>query len=316
MTGAQRLDRLGRRIMRGRHPGVADTDDPQVLLSARQQHLLAERQRKVEEMQVLARHLGLTEAGALPEDEKAENESKAVTQARFDALRAFPPIPEHALRELERIIGAYGLPLQALSSDKAAFVFRRVLSDYHHIRAIARDYQRAGLFTIEELRELLRVLGVGPWQLAQVIDPNKAHTINAAILRWLGGLHAPTGRNGLGPAYKINRLIEQHVRRKGKEGRVRPGWERSGATGRRLREQRLGEELTIPLASSAQKTERPEKRGGGGCARRCVSGATTPRNATSATSGRPSRPSTGPTTRCARATWTGPPPRSPRAPRP
>jgi hypothetical protein len=253
-------DRLGRRIMRGRHPGLDDTDDPQTLLSVRQRALLAQRAERAAEMHALASHLGLTASGTLPEDEQAENESREARERRFAALRDYPPIPEHALRELERIIGAYGMPLEALSSEKAGFVFRRVLSDYHHIRAIARDYRRMGLFTADELRELLRVLGLGPWQLAQVIDPHHAHTINAAILRWLGGLHAPTGRGGSGPAFKINRLIEQHVR--GPSKRVTPPDAPSGAAKRKHQARMQAEGLRIPLATSAQGAKSTERKEG------------------------------------------------------
>jgi hypothetical protein len=248
-------DKLGRPIGRAKHfdPFDRDGEAPEIPVNPNERKLLEQRAADREWLRQVAAHFQMVE-GARPDSERKERLSRHRREAQWAALRDFPPIPEHSLRELERLIGTYGLPLMELSSTTAAFVVRRVMSDYHRIRQLRRDYTTKALFTPEEMLALLRVLQLRPWQLADMIDPDNQHTVNAAIHRWLSGLHAPTGKSGGGHAFTVARLIEQHVRRpsRGRATPAEPASAPSGAAKRRRKERELAEGLVIPLATSAR----------------------------------------------------------------
>jgi hypothetical protein len=245
-------DKLGRPIGRARHfdPLSEGEGEGEVPVSPEVRRRIEKRAAVAQEIDQIARHLQLP-GGRMPEDERGERLSRHEREAVWRKLRDFPPIPEPYLHELERLIGMYGMPLMELSSDTAAFVVRRVVSDYHRVRVLRRDYTAKALFTPDELLALLRTLRLRPWQLAEIVDPDRQHTVNAAVHRWLAGLHAPTGKVGSGYAFTVNRLIEQHVRRPSK-GRPVPSGS-SGSAKRRRKERALVEGLFIPLASSARQ---------------------------------------------------------------
>lgn len=246
-------DRTGRRLTRADYFDPLSEDGSEVPLRPSAMALIEAHRAKVDQARRMSEHFQM-EDGHLPAGEQSVSRSAQSREAAYQALRDFPPIPPHVLRDLERILGTYGLPLMELSSDNAAFVVRRVMSDYHRVRMLHRDYTKGALFTPEELLQLLRALKLRPWQLAQVVDPDRSHVVHAAIMRWLSGQHVPVGRSGTGPAVRVGRLIEQHVRRPSK-GRATPAGTPSGAARRRRRRQELGEGMTIPLASAASRKE-------------------------------------------------------------
>ena len=170
-----------------------------------------DRERNRAEAEFLARHLQLDERGTLPEEEKSQNKGVAERQDRIRRLTNYPPIPPGELSRLEGIIKTYGLPLSALSSDTAAFVVRRVMVDFHRLSVLRRSLAK-GLFTPDELVELMRVLKVKPAQLAEMVSPGSGVTRNNAmnsIHRWMHGASRPTSVLGI----RLNRMIEQNVRR-------------------------------------------------------------------------------------------------------
>jgi hypothetical protein len=229
-------------------------DDYEIRPNAVTRRILRGREEKREEMRALARHYQLTDEGKFNDEESQEKLSRAERDAQLAALHDFPPIPEIALRELERLIGAYGLPMEALSSDKAAFVFRRVVSDFHRMRTLYRDYalHARAIFTPEELNELMRVLGLRPYQLAELVDPARKNAVNGAIHRWARGQSVPSAAHSTSAA-KINRLIEQHVRRPNKARVTGESPRPSGAAKRRRRSETLRDSLRVPLASASRE---------------------------------------------------------------
>lgn len=164
---------------------------------------------KVAEAEWLQRHFKLEDGGRLSRGEATHGLSKKRREEREDALTAFPRMPEHDLQELQRLIGAYGLPLARMDSDTAAFILRRVLLDYFKLTILRRSIRKP-MFTPDELIELMRVMRLKPAQLAQVIQPDNYNAAMGNISRWMHGASQPTGVT----AMKVNRLIEQQVRRK------------------------------------------------------------------------------------------------------
>ena len=213
------------------------------------------RQRMRAEAEFLAAHYQMDKTGKLPGDEGAQNLSMTKRRERIERLTTFPPIPPGELERLEGIIAAYGLPLTQLSSDTAAFVMRRVMLDFHRLAVLRRE-QRPGLFTREELIELMRVLKVRPAHLAQMVAGSSV-SLDAAqgnIDRWLHDAARPTGTM----AIRVNRLIEQNVRHPKRGGTPRPEKDLSTEkdTVRRRTQVRAAKErraAVIPLAPSARR---------------------------------------------------------------
>lgn len=165
------------------------------------------------EAEYLARHFQLDEKGRLDSSESGTKMSFAQREAKQERLTNFPVMPEGERERLEGLIKRYGLPLAALSSDTAAFVVRRVMLDWFKLNVLRRAI-KPGLFTQEELIELMRELQVQPSGLAEMVDPARKGPMINMIHRWLHGVNRPVG---LG-AIRVNRLIEQHVRRKKSAG--------------------------------------------------------------------------------------------------
>jgi hypothetical protein len=147
---------------------------------------------------------------------RLDNEGLAVptTQAGREAERRklleFPPMPEHVRLELEQIVRLYGLPLAALSSDVAAFIVRRSNFEFRSVASRKRS-GRPPLFTADELRQLLQVMGMEPADLAEMLTTTKPqkHSLYGSINRWMTGENYPT----TGIALRVNALIERRVRR-------------------------------------------------------------------------------------------------------
>lgn len=209
------------------------------------------------EAEFLARHFQMNERGKLPDEESAKNLSIESRRARIDRLTKFPPIPLGELERLQGIIARYGLPLAQMDSDSAAFVVRRVMLDFFRMGVLRRD-SRPGLFTREELIELLRVMKLRPSQLAESVA-GRTITKDAAIGnidRWLHEAARPSGMM----AERVNRLIEQHVRHPKRGGFPVPRQEdelvQEAETAKRRRRYRAQEErraIPIPLAPSARE---------------------------------------------------------------
>ena len=206
----------------------------------------------------MAKHFQLTEDGKLDPKESAQLTAKE-RAAKYKRLTDFPRIPPGELDRLERIIAQYGLPLAALSSDIAAFVLRRVLIEYHRLTTLHRRTNK-GLFTPEELLELLTVMQLKPWELADALRGGQVgtrdrHAINNLIQRWLHGVNKPNGIT----AIRVNSLIEQHVRKtKARAGGFpavsRPGVARSenpDTVQRRTRRERQRKPAVAPLTKAA-----------------------------------------------------------------
>jgi hypothetical protein len=213
----------------------------------------------VAEAEFLAAHFQLDAEGKLPEDEQAGNKGVKARNAQKAQLYDFPRIPDGELQRLEGIIEKYGLPLSVMSSRIAAFVLRRVMADYFRLSTLRRTI-KPPMFTAEELVELMRVLQLKPAQLADVVSPPKDGGRNNAlgsIHRWMHGASTPTSLL----AIKINRLIEQNVRRVGTGGFPGKfeGVPRSNRPEtvlrreRKYRERRVArEEMVIPVSQSAK----------------------------------------------------------------
>lgn len=233
-----------------------------------------ERDKATAEAEWLAHHLQLDSRGRVPERwawDGSMDRSNRGPQARkknYDALTNYPRIPDGELERLEGIIQKYGLPLAALSSDVAAFVVRRVMVDFYRLASLRRQ-TRKGLFTQDEFIALLKHLEMNPKQFAEYLGTANPNAARNSIYRWFHGISAPTGIL----AIKVNRLIEQQIRRKG----VRTGGNAERFRGthtsdnpitaerraRKERERRREAEMHIPLARSAQEreadaTERPD----------------------------------------------------------
>jgi hypothetical protein len=158
------------------------------------------------EAEWLARHFQLE--GTSLGTESSTAMSSAKREAYRARLTAFPRMPEHELQELERIIGAYGLPVARLSSDTAAFVLRRIMMEYFKLNVLKRAIT-PGLFTKDELLELLHRRGWTTSDLAAITRADDPRAGLSNIARWLNGASNPVGIH----AMRVNRLIEQHVRK-------------------------------------------------------------------------------------------------------
>ena len=213
------------------------------------------------EAEWLARHFQLDAQGRLDSSESGEKLTKSQRDAKHKRLTDFPRIPEGELQRLEEIIKRYGLPLAALSSDTAAFVVRRVMLDYWRL-SILRRRIRPPMFTPEELVALLQEMNLQVAGLADLLTPDRKSGTNNMLWRWIHGVNAPSGTVAL----RVNRLIEQHVRRKKRTdappSRVIPG--RRGAytstnpstVARRQRKWRRSEIVTdAPTTRAARKEE-------------------------------------------------------------
>lgn len=218
----------------------------------------ADRAKRVSDAEWLANHFQLSPSGSLPEDERSTHKSAKEREERYASLMAFPRIPEHELQELERLIGAYGVPLSDLSSDTAAFVVRRVMMDFHRLSTLRRAVRKP-LFTPDELVGLMREMRLKPAQLAEVLAPGAGISANAAmnsINRWMHGVSQPTSVLGV----KVNRLIEQRVRRRPaggapmarREEDLSQKKETASRRARKERQDRQGQ-MQIPLSYAAQK---------------------------------------------------------------
>lgn len=219
---------------------------------------ITKREAQRAEAEFLSRHFKLVN-GSLPPEEDSTKLGPDKRQARFEALNAFPRMPEADLQELQRIIGAYGLPLVRLDSDTAAFVMRRVMLDYFRLNILKRAAQ-PGLFTPEELLELMHVANLTPTRLAEITHPLLPHNGLTNIQRWLNKASVPTGLH----AIRVNRLIDQHVRRRGKSrdqrreqrrgyqrGSIKP--ETVARSARQARADAKRGRIEAPLASAARK---------------------------------------------------------------
>jgi len=170
------------------------------------------------EARYLADHFQLDQYGRLDSTETGEKLSHSARRDKIDRLTAFPRMPEGEMERLVGIIERYGLPLAQLPSDTAAFVVRRVMMDYWRLSILRRRTAKP-MFTPEEMVELMRALQVQVSGLAEIIAPDrKGPTINL-LWRWIHGVNKPTGTTAL----RVNRLIEQHVRRKRADNHGRPG---------------------------------------------------------------------------------------------
>lgn len=217
-----------------------------------------DRERRRAEAEWLSNHFQLNGRGSLPEDEKSTHKSVKEREERYKALTAYPRIPEGELERLEGIITRYGLPLSALSSDTAAFVVRRVMMDFHRLSTLRRAIRKP-MFTPDELIELMRVLRLKPTQLAEMVAPGAGVGRDAAInsiQRWMHGVSQPTSVLGV----KVNRMIEQNVRRRPSGGVPRPRSEeelsqKKDTARRRASRARARAEgqMEIPLSYAAQK---------------------------------------------------------------
>jgi hypothetical protein len=134
--------------------------------------------------------------------------SKAKRDAYQARLTAFPRMPDHDLQELQRIVGAYGLPIAQLDSDTAAFVLRRVMHEYFKLSILKRA-SKPGMFTPDELLELMHRRGWTPIELASITRADDPRAGLSNISRWLNKASMPQGIH----AMRVNRLIEQYVRK-------------------------------------------------------------------------------------------------------
>jgi hypothetical protein len=210
------------------------------------------------EAEFLARHFQLTAQGALPESDRSTRQSVADREAKRQDLMDFPRIPDGELERLEGIIKRYGMPMTALSSDVAAFVVRRVMSDFFRLSILRRSIRKP-MFTPDELVELMREMRLKPAQLAEVLAPGSGISVNAAmnsIQRWMHGVSAPTSVLGV----KVNRMIEQRVRRRPAGGapmqrREEDLSQKPETVRRRVQKARLRAkgQMEIPLSYAAQK---------------------------------------------------------------
>lgn len=238
----------GRPLLTPDHPDYKPLGDESTV--ARRAKLKRERQKA--EAEWLARHFQLegTRYGA------HENSTVLSLRQRMDrqeALVAFPRIPEHELQELQRLIGAYGLPIARLDSDTAAFILRRVLLDYFKLN-ILRRATKPPMFTPEELLALLRAMKLQPLELAHITSANNHNAGLGNIMRWLNGGTQPTGIH----AMRVNRLIEQHVRRSPAGGNPsqqakRPRSQNPETVKRAVRRAKRRTVVDAPLASAARE---------------------------------------------------------------
>lgn len=248
----------GRPLLTPEHPDYKPLGDESTV--ARRAKVKRERQKA--EAEWLANHFQLegTRYGA------HENSTNLTIRQRMDrqeALVAFPRIPDHELQELQRLIGAYGLPIARMDSDTAAFVLRRVLLDYFKLN-ILRRATKPPMFTPEELLALLRAMKLQPVELAHMTSPNNHNAGLGNIMRWLNGGTHPTGIH----AMKVNRMIEQHVRRKPSGGnpsrQAKNRSENPETIKRAIRRARTRTTVDAPLASAAKQAMEAEEEGDAG----------------------------------------------------
>ena len=231
---------------------------------ARTRYVRGRRAYRLAQAKKMAAHFQLTPDGKVPESETSHTMGMVARDDRDDKLRDYPEMPLGELELLEDIIREYGLPLDRLHTDVAAFIFRRVMIDYRTFALLQRA-RRPPLFTPQELVELLRVLGLNQYQFSKLLTPGrtpqKAYSTYVMLQRWVQGENVPVGIM----AQRVNALITQHVRRKGgltTNARVTDESKLSQApdTVRRRRGKRRQEEdersghVQAPLARAARRT--------------------------------------------------------------
>jgi hypothetical protein len=212
-----------------------------------------ERDKARAEAEWLARHLQLDERGRLPGGEAKQNVGEYHRRREYKRLTDFPRIPQGELERLEGIIRRYGLPMSALSSEVAAFVLRRVMMDWYRLTTL-RTALRPALFTPEELLALLTEMRLNPSQFAEIIWPANPNAARGNIYRWLHGVNHPSGL----VAVKVNRLIEQRVRRRPSGGVPKREEDLSAEKETKSRRERWRKQQrpkNVPISKAAQKEE-------------------------------------------------------------
>lgn len=167
---------------------------------------ITKREAQRAEAEWLARHFQLE--GTSLGDESSTRMSKSRRDAYQARLTAFPRMPDHDLQELQRIIAAYGLPITQLDSDTAAFLVRRVMHEYFKLNILKRA-AKPGMFTPDELLELMHRKGWTPSELGAITRADDPRAGLTNITRWLNKASMPQGIH----AMRVNRLIEQYVRK-------------------------------------------------------------------------------------------------------
>lgn len=194
------------------------------------------------EAEWLANHFQL-EGASLGRREATKHLSMSGRKNRITRLTAFPRMPDYELQEFQRLIGAYGLPIAQLDSDTAAFVVRRVMLDYFKL-GILRRAIKPPMFTSAELLELLHAMHLTPQELGRLTNPGNPSGGFANLTRWLNEASKPTGIH----AVRVNRLIEQHVRRAKK---LPEGMARDNTEGRAIRRARAKPERYVEAPQSS-----------------------------------------------------------------
>ena len=177
---------------------------------------------------------------------------KAEREAERDRLMNFPLMPDHVRLELEQIIQLYGLPLATLTPSVAQFILRRVMFEYRSTISKKRT-TRTPLFTKEELRELLTVMGLEPMDLAEMLanGTRSKSSIYQSINRWMTDEGRPTNS---GAALRINAMIQRRVRQKyASESGSRISSTNPDTARRRAQWNRQKVAKNIPLAPSAKE---------------------------------------------------------------
>jgi hypothetical protein len=254
-VGAAKASKPGTK--RGRRPFTPGDRDwqPLGMESTVARKTITKREAQKAEAEWMARHfqlegtsLGLESSTKMSFKRREEYKAK---------LTAFPLMPDHDLQELQRIVGAYGLPLTRLDSDTAAFILRRVMMEYFRLGTLNRA-TKPGMFTADELMELMHRQEWTPSHLASITRADNPHAGLTNILRWMNGASTPTGIH----AMRVNRLIEIHVRKADqRRSGGNPGQQAKNPTtnpesiARRARERRARRIDNIPTASDARRDQ-------------------------------------------------------------
>lgn len=226
----------------------------------------AEREALQAELRVLAARYGLTERGTLPEGEQVASISREKRDRIIAKLTGYPVIPDGELALLNDLLRHYGLPVERLDPDVAAFVIRRAQYEFKRFATLQRKPE-VPMFTPQELLELLKEMRLRQFALAKLLQPDNPEAAYNAIQRWLHDLNYPRGVL----AMRVNRLIDLHVRNRRRPG----GFPAERAPGelsanpetvvRRNRldraRARLEADRTIPLSTEAKRVRLPKTPG-------------------------------------------------------